>query len=158
MSYLVFEAMTALSKKETIEKLQNSLTEFNWFGWPKDSRPFYGTVVGSNFKITRVVLFRDFFNLIMYGHIWSKDRHTHVSVRMAFHPVIWAGLVIYSILISSGLVNAILDHASKYITSFSLMLLFPWLVGIPLSYYNVFKSKKLLQERLRLIEVPKNGG
>jgi len=158
MSYLVFEAVTSLSKKEAIEKLENSLTEFNWFGWPKDARPFYGTVSRSDFKITRVVLFRDSFSLIMHGHIWSKDRRTHVSVRMAFHPVIGAGLAIYSVLISGGLVNAILDHANNYIRSFSLMLLFPWVVGIPLFYYNASKSKKLLQERLRLIEVPKNGG
>ncbi len=158
MSYLAFEAVTSLSKKEVLEKLENSLTEFNWLGRRKDSRPFYGTVSKSDFKITRGVLGRDSFAPILHGHVWSKERHTHVSVRMTFHPVVGAALAIYSVLVSGGLFNAVLDHNSGYIKSFLLILLLPWLVGIPLFYYNASRSKKLLQERLMLIEVTKNGG
>lgn len=158
MSYLVFEAVTSLSKKEVIETLNNSLTKLNWFSKPQASRPFSGTVSKSDFKITRVIWGRDSFNPVIQGHVWSKDQHTHVSVRMTLHPVIGIGFTVYSLLVSGGLLNAVLDHASGDIKSLLFMLLLPWLVGIPLFYYNVFKSKKLLQERLRLIELTKNGG
>ncbi len=158
MSYLTFEAVTSLSKKEVIERLENSLTELNWFGRPKDSRPFYGTVAKSDFKITRVVWGRDASNPVISGHVWSTQQRTHVNVQMALHPVVGAGLAIYSVLVGSALLMAVLDHSGNDAKSFFLMLLLPWLVGIPLFYYNASKSKKLLQERLTLIEVAQNGG
>ncbi len=158
MPYLTFEAVTSMSKKEVIETLESALTEVNWLGMPKSSKPFFGKVSKSDFEVTRVGLGRDSFNPIVYGHFWSANRRTHVDVRITFHPLVWIILAIYSVFVGGGFLSAVFNNGGSDTWSLLFMLLIPWLIAIPLFYYNASKSKRLLQERLRLIEVSKNGG
>ena len=100
----------------------------------------------------RIVRGRDSFNPVMYGRLSSCPLGTRVRVIMTLHPIVWLFLAIWSASILRTIVTAGDDHGGLA------MLAAPWVIGIPIFYYDAVRSKSLLRDVLSLHSGDEHGG
>jgi hypothetical protein len=148
--FIMFKAESPMSGREAVDALSASVSRMGWLR--KHATPFTGRVWESGFRISCVMGGRDSFNPILFGRFSPSEHGTRVRVVMTLHPIVWVFLALWTILIDC------LAFSRGRITLVGvIVLLLPWLIGIPLFFYNVVRSKRLLWQCLEMSNHPPNG-
>jgi hypothetical protein len=92
---------------------------------------------------------RDSFNPMLFGRFSPSAHGTRVRVVMTLRPIVWVFMVLWTILIEC------LAFGRGRITFMGVFfVLLPWVLAIPLFFYNVVRSKRLLWQCLKNIQTP----
>ena len=139
----VYSAKSELSAEEVTGLLAANVSKRPWFGTPDTL--FEGKVTGFRFSVSRVVRGMDTFNPLMRGSIARLDAGCLVRVVMTLHPVAIILMVGWSLLVAHG------TSAHGSIAPIAwVFVLAPWMISIPVFFYDVGRSRSLLQQCLKL--------
>ncbi len=142
MLYIYSESFEG-SAEENAQLLSLSVSKRPWFGDPKTV--FQGRVAGRKFCVSRVVRGMDTYNPLMRGSISTVGTRSLVRVVMTLHPVAVVLLAGWSFFLA----RAASAHGSIP-TVLWFPIVAPWLIGIPVFFYDARRSRALLRQCLSL--------
>jgi hypothetical protein len=130
-----FKLQTKLTVAEVQSRLSNSIEPKKNFRFSfnnKRTKPYEGEVIGTSFKINRIINYRNSFLPVIIGEISSRLDKTEISVRM--RPVIavlifmsfWLGVV--GLVCLGILIAAIAQFIQLLQHGFSPMILIPFIM------------------------------
>ena len=141
--FIVFQAESRMSRSEAIDALSASVSRKGWLRMHPTL--FAGHVWESGFRISCVMGGRDSFNPMLFGRFSPSAHGTRVRVIMTLRPIVWVFMVLWTILIEC------LAFGRGRITFMGVFfVLLPWVLAIPLFFYNVVRSKRLLWQCLKV--------
>ena len=141
--FIIFEAESPMSCREVVDTLSAKVSRLGWLR--RHPTPFAGRVWESGFRISCVMGGRDSFNPVLFGRFSPSAHGTRVRVAMTLRPIVWVFMVLWIILIEYGIFSR---GRITFLEVFVLLL--PWVIAIPLFFYNVVHSKRLLWQCLKL--------
>lgn len=145
--FIMFEAESPMNCREAADTLSASVSRMGWLR--RHATPFAGRVSESGFRISSVMGGRDSFNPVLFGRFSPTAHGTRVRVVMTLRPIVWVFMVFWTILLEY------LAFGRGTITFVGVfVLLLPWVLAIPLFFYNVVRSKRLLWQCLKMPNHP----
>ncbi len=95
-----YELLTDLSVEQVLAKLQENTgpVSASYFGHSSSDKPYEGSVKAPVFEMTRVINYRNSFQPMITGRVYSKQQQTHIAIKMRLHnfvlvfATIWLGI------------------------------------------------------------------
>ena len=142
MPFTSFSIDVPIDGQRLVDGLKPLVSQSNWLGLPQQKNaPFIGKVHRSSFRVMRVVKGRDSFNPVLYGRFAQGLTGTHLKVIMTFHPFVWVFIIAWT---CAGLHAALVGLDNAGIPLFMVLAL--WVMAVLVFYYDVPKSRKLLND------------
>ncbi|MDD5218714.1 MAG: hypothetical protein PHN49_08150 [Candidatus Omnitrophica bacterium] len=151
-----FEIQTTLDSYRILQKL-GEMTEkptFKVLLWPpKGGKPFAGTVDGPDFKIRRIIHYRNSFLPVLCGR--AEGSRLQITARLnwfvALFMGLWLGIVLFVFALSFP--SAVEQNPPAPYGGLRLisggMLLFGYFLCVLPFYFELKKAKRILEEALR---------
>lgn len=157
LPYEKFYLTTSQAPSEVVARLVGNTApkSHNLFRWTnKSTKPYEGSVDGSNFRLSRIIRYRNSFLPVITGQITADTTGTRVHVRMRMNLFvcvfmgIWLSLVTFA---GIAVVSHMLSERKFHSGIFGVLIMFAFGYGLALGgfKYESSKSKKFFAELLQ---------
>lgn len=158
LPYKRLELRSPLTPVEVARALSESVEPRRWFRFGSGTRPFEGTVSGSEFRIQRIIGYRNSFLPWIHGSIASEASGSRISIAMVLHPVVLVLTVIwFGGIFAMGIEFAVAFIAGRKGIADGLipvgMFLFGWLLAVGSFSYEARKATRLIISLVRRTDV-----
>ena len=152
MPFLPFETLvieTSLSKEEVATNLANNIEPAKIRFWLKpDRKAFEGRLRNDEFKITRIISYRNSFLPIIIGKLHAVGNSTHIIIKMRPHLVVMAFVTMWFGVAGTFCVLSMVDQENQKGVLFIPfgMLLFGYALMMGCYLFESSKAKQILSE------------
>ena len=147
--YEHFTIDTRLPFNEAVDRIARLVEPRQFFRWPfsRQHKEFEGTVTAQDFRISRIIHYRNSFLPIIKGQFARTPLGTRLSVKMTLHPLVIAFMIIWSVAASLGTMMALLKSDVKAaLFAPLLMLAFIYLLATAAFKWESHKARNRLRE------------
>jgi hypothetical protein len=153
MPFLPFETLvieTSLSKEEVAANLADNIEPAKTIRfWIKpDRKTFEGHLINDEFKITRIISYRNSFLPVINGELQTIDNSTHITMKMRLHVAVIIFMTVWfsgiMLLLVIGLANTN-NHNAVLVVPFG-MLLFGYALMMGCYLFESSRAKQILTE------------
>lgn len=113
--YEHFTIDTPLPFNEAVDRIARLVEPRQFFRWPfsRNHKEFEGTVTAQDFKISRIIHYRNSFLPIIRGQFVKTPLGTRLTIKMTLHPLVIAFMIIWSAGASLGTMMALLKSDAR---------------------------------------------
>lgn len=149
MPFIKYVGESELTTTQLVEALRSAVGRRAWLGGTSGSKPFFGDVSASHFRVTRVVSGRNSFNPVAYGKLQPSALGTKVSVVMTFHPFVWLFVGGWTVAHGYAFVRSVLKDGEPNWMAAG-FLAFLWAMALPGFVFAARRTRSMLNARLHL--------
>ena len=158
MKFLPFENIvyqSGLNVEENLRRLNEVIEPEKNFRWTgifasKDHKPYEGTLKENEFKIRRILHYRNSFQPVIEGVIDEKVDGSTIKIKMRLHLLVIGFMIVWFIFMMSFFTGSEMFTFDKedYFSSFFpvILLVFGYIITMGGFKYESIKTKKYLKE------------